>query len=205
MKLKNIRKYFEYFFFIVVNILLLGPVYILLLLPVPFISTQIAIKICKVPKYLIDNFDDPTAFIIGIILCVLILSFKPLIFTIIYLSKKIFPHIFILFETMRNNIKYMVCSFAFAFLADIITLFILYFILIIYNFEEIISFIPFLLFGLLFNYLSFFLFFPPYCKNNNIIPKPIKLIISFIGFTLKILIILFFLVLIGLFCFILIY
>ena len=55
--IKNIRKYLEYLFFILVNIFLLGPVYILLLLPVPFISTQIAIKICKVPKYLIDSFD----------------------------------------------------------------------------------------------------------------------------------------------------
>ena len=187
----NIRKYLEYGLFIILNIGLIAPIYVLLLLfLIPSLSILIATKILKVPIYLINNFDDPTALLIGIILFFVFLSLKPLIFNIIYLSK-IFPNINTRFENLRNNGKYALFTIISAFLLDFISYAICQYIFIFYLNIHINLLLFMLIFGLCFNYLSFLLFFPPCYKDNKftIKTKSIKFIIKLILGTLKLIII----------------
>lgn len=184
----NIRKYLEYSFFIVLNIGLLLPIYSILLLFVPHISNQIVTSIYKIPFYLVVSLDDPTIIFVYIILICLIFSFKPLIFIIIYLFKNLFPNIHIIFETLRKNSKYLILVLVFSFILDIISYFFFQNIVISY-FGDFINFLLFfLLFGLLSNYITFLLFFPPNIMNN-VKSKSIIFIINFMLILIRFIII----------------
>ena len=151
--IKNIRKYLEYFFFILVNICLLIPVYGFILLCFSGFAYFIASEIFHVSEDIIYQ-DDPTFFLFYIAFILFLFTLKFITFQIIYIFNKKFSYIHSFFDKLRAEKKFLFLVLFTAFFIDF-TCFILT--------KNIFT----LLFGLLFNYLSFITFFHPYKKYNS--------------------------------------
>ena len=150
--IKNIRKYLEYLFFILVNIFLWMPVYSKILNNTWNISTYVSIHIFKANPLEIEMVDDPTALILSILFFLIFLLAKPFLFHYLYIFKMLFPNIHRFFDKLRTNNKFLLSILGITFILDLIS-----FIF----FKNIWSF-----FGLTFNYVLFLLFFQPTDKNN---------------------------------------
>lgn len=141
----NFRKYFEYSFFIILNILLIVPVYIKLYLLAAIFAYDIVLNVFRVSEDII-LYDDPSFIII---LCCFGLSLtilKTIVLQIIYIFGEKLHYIHAFFDKLRNNKKFLKKILLFSFIVDI-------------SFTFISKNIFPLFFGLLFNYLIFLLFF----------------------------------------------
>ena len=160
----NIRKYLEYCFFMLVNILLISPmikVYNFLsgIICLKFLSFFLNINIA-IPNN-IYNFknvfyiseSEPIIFIATTCFCFSLLLIKPFIFQIIYITNR-FPYIKNFFNKILLERKYLYNVLIFAFLIDFTCIFL---------FKDFLA--PFL--GLALNYISFLLFFKPALKDKN--------------------------------------
>ena len=151
--LKNIRKYLEYFFFILVNIFLLGPVYGLIIKFFSFLAYIIASEIFHVSEDIIIQ-DDPTFFIFFIAFSLSLFILKPIFFQIIYIFNNKFFNIHKIFDKLRKEKNFLFFVLFIAFSLDL-TCFILT--------KNLFT----LLFGLLFNYFTFLISFNPYKEFNS--------------------------------------
>ena len=150
--LKNIRKYLEYLFFILVNIFLWIPVYGEILTHSDNIAEYLAIHLYNSSPINLEQLNDPMGIIL---LCTVFLNFiiiKPFIFHFLYILKNLFPNIHNFFDKLRTDNKFLLTIFGISFILDSISLIF---------FKNIWSF-----FGLSFNYAIFLLFFLPVNKNN---------------------------------------
>ena len=160
---KEIRKYFEYCFFILVNIGLSAP----MLKVYNFLFTVFVIKIAEIlfnKNFLITNdnlykkvFDiaesEPLIWVLTAGFCFTIILLKPFVFQILYLLENFFPYTHILLNKFRSK-KYIFCILCLAFSIDIFCL--------VY-FKDLLS--PIL--GISLNYISFFIFFHPILKDKK--------------------------------------
>ena len=80
----NIRKYLEYCFFIIINIILLVPVYSKFYLLAAIIAYEISFNIFKISEDIIFN-DDPTFFIFFCFYSIVLTILKPILLQIIYI------------------------------------------------------------------------------------------------------------------------
>ncbi len=150
---KEIRKYFEYLLFFLINIFLWIPLYKQILLNCGYMAEFVSINILKANSREIAELDDPTGIIILFSIFFTILLIKPFLFHFLYILKNLFPNIHNFFDSIRINRKYMWGILCGTFALDIIGI-------LFFN----VGFWGFL--GLSFNYILFLLFFIPVNKNN---------------------------------------
>lgn len=158
---KIIRKYFEYLFFILINIFLWFPIYKQIFLNCGYIVEFISIKLLNSNYKEITELDDPTGIIVLFSTIFTILLIKPFLFHFLYVFKNLFPNIHDFLDRIRINRKFMLWVLCGTFLIDILS--ILVFKTGLWGFL-----------GLSFNYILFLLFFPPVNKDNLSNGKIIK-------------------------------
>lgn len=151
--LKNIRKYLEYLFFILINLVLTFVIYCKLFL---FLINYVYYKISTSLRVANDIllYDDPTILILFFSISLSLFIFKVIILQVLYISKRGFPYIHNFLKYLRINKSFRIKVLFCAFLIDAICC--------------VISKNGFsLLLGLILNYLLFLLIFPPFEKRRT--------------------------------------
>ena len=146
----NIRKYFEYSLFFIINIGLLLPIYKNLFILAMLVAYYISSDIFKISEDIIF-YDDPTFLVLSCCFCLFVFLLKFIIFHLLYICKRTLPNIQNLFDKLKNNRRFLFIILIIAFLFDLLCFLI---------FKNIFS----LFYGLLFNYASFLIFFKPKFK-----------------------------------------